>query len=90
MIRKKEKNRLIITGGLLSLVFTSAAEKHEYLNHTYPRFIYILGNLNSSSFTFWSSQFNVALEATEPVSELVTQMTLELINNYLISVQQKR
>ena len=31
MIRKKEKNRLI-TGGLLSLVFTSAAEKHEYLN----------------------------------------------------------
>ena len=32
----------------------------------------------------------VALEATEPVSELVTQMALELINNRLISVQQKR
>ena len=28
----------------------------------------------------------LALEATEPVSELVTQMSLELINNDLISV----
>ena len=32
----------------------------------------------------------LALEATEPVSELVTQMAVELINNHLISVQQKR
>jgi hypothetical protein len=30
----------------------------------------------------------LALEATEPVSELVTQMEVELINNHLISVQQ--
>ena len=30
------------------------------------------------------------LEATEPVSEPVTQMAVELINNHLISVQQKR
>ena len=32
----------------------------------------------------------LALEATEPVSEPVTQMAVELINNHLISVQQKR
>ena len=32
----------------------------------------------------------LALKATELVSELVTQMTVELINIYLISVQQKR
>jgi hypothetical protein len=32
----------------------------------------------------------LALEATEPISELVTQMAVELINNHLISVQQKR
>ena len=32
----------------------------------------------------------LALEATEPVSEPVTQMAVELINNYLISVEQKR
>ena len=31
----------------------------------------------------------LALEATEPVPEPVTQMALELINNHLISVQQK-
>ena len=33
---------------------------------------------------------SLALEATEPVSELLTEMALELINNHLISVQQKR
>ena len=32
----------------------------------------------------------LALEETEPVSEPVIQMALELINNHLISVQQKR
>ena len=32
----------------------------------------------------------LALEATEPVSELVSQMALEQINNHLISVKQKR
>ena len=32
----------------------------------------------------------LALEATEPVSELVTQMAVELINVHLISAQKKR
>ena len=32
----------------------------------------------------------LAQESTEPVSELVTQMAVELINIHLISVQQKR
>ena len=32
----------------------------------------------------------LALDATEPVSELETQMAVELINIHLISVQQKR
>ena len=32
----------------------------------------------------------LALEATEPLSETVTQMAVELIKNHLISVQQKR
>ena len=32
----------------------------------------------------------LALEATEPVSEPVTQMAIELINIHLISGQQKR
>ena len=31
-----------------------------------------------------------ALETTEPVSEPVTQMAVELMNNRLISLQQKR
>ena len=52
---------------------------------TSGRFIYILDSSNSSSFTF------LALEATEPVSELVTQIAVwQLINIHLISVQQKR
>ena len=53
------------------------------------------------SSTFWIVQILVhshfdlvssvlALDATEPVSEPVAQMALELINNHLISVQQKR
>ena len=32
----------------------------------------------------------LALEATEPVSEPLTQMAVELISNHLIKVQQKR
>ena len=32
----------------------------------------------------------LALEATDPVSEPVTQMAVELMNNHLILVQQKR
>ena len=51
--------------------------------------IYILGSLNSSSITCLVCSV-LALEATEPVSEPVTQMAVELINNHLISVQQKR
>ena len=50
-------------------------------------FIYILDNSNSH-FELVSSVR--ALEATELVSETVTQMAVELINNHLISVQQKR
>ena len=52
------------------------------------RFIHILDSSNQSHFELASSV--LALEATEPVSELVTQMVVELINNGLISVQQKR
>ena len=33
---------------------------------------------------------SLCLEATEPISELVTQMVVELIKNHFISVQQKR
>ena len=53
-------------------------------------FIYILDSSNSSVFNFDLVSSVLALEATEPVSELVTQMSLELIKNHLISVQQKR
>ena len=53
------------------------------------------------SSTFWIVQILVhshfdlvssvlALDATEPASETVAQMALELIQNHLISVQQKR
>ena len=53
-------------------------------------FIYILDIqiLVQSHFELVSSV--LALEATELVSEPVTQMTVELINNHLISVQQER
>ena len=57
--------------------------------HSMGRFIYILDSSNSSPFTFWSSQFISSSRATEPVSEPVTQMEVELINIHLISVQQK-
>ena len=52
-------------------------------------FIYILDSSNSSSH-FELVISVLALEATEPVSEPVTQMVVELINIHLISVQQKR
>ena len=48
-------------------------------------FIYILVQ---SHFELVSSV--LALEATKPVSELVIQMVVELINNHVISIQQKR
>ena len=63
------------------------------LNVFVSRFIYILDSSNSSSFTFWSgSQFasSSRIEATELVSERVTQMAVELINNQFISVQQNK
>ena len=53
-------------------------------------FIYILDSSNSIQSHFELVSLVLALEATEPVSELVTQMAVELINNHLISVQQKR
>ena len=53
---------------------------------------YIVQILVQSHFDLVSSPLD--LEATEPVSEPVsepvTQMAVELINNHLISVQQKR
>ena len=60
-----------------------------------------MANIGFVSFTFQIAQILVqshfelvslvlALEATEPVSEPVTQMAVELINNHLILVQQKR
>ena len=55
----------------------------EYLG----RFIYLLDSSNSSLITFELVSSILALEATEPVSEPVTQMAIELINNHLISVQ---
>ena len=54
------------------------------LNH----FIYIAQILVQSHFEQVSSV--LALEATEPVPEPVTQIAIELINNHLISVQQNR
>ena len=53
-------------------------------------FIYILDSSNSSSIMFELVNLVLALEATEPVSEPVTQMAVKLINNHLILVQQKR
>ena len=52
--------------------------------------IYILDCSNSSSFTIDLVSLRLALEATELVSEPVAEMALELINNHLISAQQKR
>ena len=56
------------------------------LFHLHSR--YIVQILVHSHFDLVSSP--LALEATEPVSEPVTQMVVELINIHLISVQQKR
>ena len=63
---------------------------YKYLKNTRSCFIYILDSSNSSSFTVWSSCWLWALEATELVSEPVTQMAIELINNHLVSVQQNK
>ena len=48
----------------------------------------LVQNLVQSHFEQISSV--LGLEATEPVSEQVTQMAVELINIHFISVQQKR
>ena len=58
-------------------------------------FIYILDSSNSSSITCFELISSVlALEATEPLAELVAEpvaeLAVELINNHLISVHQKR
>ena len=62
---------------------------HKGMLSSLGHFIYILDIqiLVHSHFDLFSSL--LALEATELVSEQVTQMALELINNRLISVQQK-
>ena len=53
------------------------------------RFIYILDSSGvQSHFELVSSI--IALEATELVSEPITQMAVEMISNHLISVLQKR
>ena len=48
--------------------------------------------LHSRYFKFYFDLVSsvLALEATKPLSEQVAQMALELINNFLISVHQKR
>ena len=51
--------------------------------------IYLLSSSNSSSSHFELVSLVLALEAIEPVSEMVTQMAVELMI-YLISVKQKR
>jgi hypothetical protein len=51
-------------------------------------FIYISDRSNSNSFIFMTSQFT--LEATETLSQTVTQMAVEMINIHLISIDQKR
>ena len=56
-------------------------------------FIYILDNSNSmyiAHLHFELVSCLLALEATELVSEPVTQMAIELYNIHLISIQQKR
>ena len=56
------------------------------LFHLHSR--YIVQILVQTYFELVSSV--LALDTTEPVSEPVTQMAVELINIHLISVQQKR
>ena len=53
---------------------------YKYLKNTRSCLIYILDSSNSSSFTVWSSCWLWALEATELVSEQVTQMAIRLMN----------
>ena len=53
-------------------------------------FIYILDSQILVQSHFELVSLVLALEAAEPVSEPVTQMAVELINNHLISVQQER
>ena len=68
---------------------TKITEKKLCMPHGYEVVSYtfqIAQILVQSHFEIVSS----VLEATEPASEPVTQMAVELINNYLILVQQKR
>ena len=61
-----------------------------YVDRILGCFIYILYSSNSSLITFELVSLVLALEATEPISEIVTLMAVELINNHFIPVQQKR
>ena len=57
---------------------------------TWGCFICVLDGSNYSSIHFELVSSVLAQGATEPKSELVIQMAIELINNHLNSVQQKR
>ena len=61
---------------------------HHHITQDCFIYIHLVQILVHSHFDLVSSP--LALEATEPVSEMVTQMALEVINKQLISVQQKR
>ena len=64
------------------------------LNLTRDCFIYILDSSNSVQSHFELISSVLALEGTEPlaepVAEPVAELAVELINNHLISVHQKR
>ena len=70
---------------LSSWKFAKTLEQNIGLFHLHSR--YVVQILVHSRFDLVS--LPVALEATELVSEPVTQMAVELINIHLISVQQK-
>ena len=74
----------------MSLLPSISANEMEKLKYSRGHFIYIIDSSNSSSINFELLSSVLALEATELVPELVTQMVVELINNHLNSVQQKR
>ena len=65
----------------------SEFEQLKMKGHRYS--ILALDSSNSSSFTFWSSQFASSSRSNWTDIWPVTQMAIELVNNHLISVQQK-
>ena len=80
---KSKKSQRALKEGLVK-VTSQGQGSHRIVSSTFQ----IVQILVQSHFELVSSV--QALEATEPVSEPVTQMAVELINNHLISVQQKR